>query len=432
MWELGKWMVSRTESGFFMFMFFAFIVPGATGGFFVGGFISVVFGAALFEQLSRKRAGTCLAMLPIPSQQTTRFLWFITIVFAPIVYGVIQVPIRMGAVFAGEGSWGWVALILPECIIAMGFAALIPLGRGMTSAAGTPSSAFEIEWSMKEFMSVLAFLGVMGAGWILNRNEGIRHPAYAASACAAVALVAMSYSFADRAVGINRLTRRTGSGTSPTRICRIDRFRKSGASTFFGLWLRQLAYGLYYLLALAVFIPVYIYTSDVDLNSQLPSGAIIFPMVLSQMHVLSLKDLDYRAIRSLPLRRSRQVLLILSLILPFLMPISVALLGATAYAGWPLPNAIGFVVALGGCCAVGLALSSVFGHFLGYLAGSVSTLPIALTFWYWHSPWALLLYAVFAALLWLGSYVYMFDQLCGDGAIYGKRDVIGDVVAGQE
>lgn len=427
MWELGKWMVSRDWRMASMLIFF--VVPGGNAGIFTGGFLAVLWSALILDRFSRKEAGAGLAMLPLSSRLKANLIWFMTVLLAPLLYGAIQFLVRTGALLIGEGSWQWVAQVVPECVIAMGLATMIPFARWLSPRENSPSDAWAGLTSIRGWLSTFAFFGAIVAGWVFIRSDKGVLLAYVGMVCVSAILVAISYCFAPQALGVGTMRSAKSLDTSTFNIWRRS-FRRRNRSTFFELWWDCLAYATLCIFAVVLMVPIYGRLTVADFDSDTPSLILILPWILIFSYAMRFKDMDYRVVRSLPLSRSLQVLLVLSLVLPLIMPVLAVLVAASLYFGWPIVNAIAFVAALGGCCALALPLNKTIGQFSGAIVGGILAMPVALAFWHWQSPWAMGLYVPYAILLWLGSYAYLHQNLCGDGALYGKRDVVAEVVDG--
>ncbi|GMV95305.1 MAG: hypothetical protein AMXMBFR82_50830 [Candidatus Hydrogenedentota bacterium] len=417
MWELGKWLVSRERRMASMLIFF--IHPGA------GGFIAVLWSVLVLDRISKKEAGAGLAMLPLSSRQKANLIWFMTVSLAPLLYGAIQFVIRLGALLIGEGSWQWVAQVVPECVIAMGLATVIPFARWLSPHEDSPSDAWANLTSIRGWLSTFAFVGA--AGWVFIGSDKGYLPAYVGMVCVSAVLVALSYFLAPHVLGVGTM-KSAPELAFPTFGIGRGSYKRRSALTFYGLWLDCLVFASLCVISVAVLIPVYAHLTVADVDSDTPTLVLVVPFVLVLTYSVRFKEMDYRVIRCLPLHRSQQALLVLSLVLPLIMSVLAALVAASFYFGWPVANTIACVLGLGGCCSVALPLNKTVGQPFGGIAGGILAMPLALAFWHWQSPWAIGLYLPYATLLWLGAYVYLYQNLCGDGALFGKRDVIADTV----
>ncbi|MCC6695636.1 MAG: hypothetical protein IT365_08395 [Candidatus Hydrogenedentes bacterium] len=422
LWEVAKWLLFRCDTYHFLPMIFFLIMPGGSNGLFSGGFVSILYGVSLLGRLSTTQTVIGLSTLPIPSTQWTRLLWAMSVVLYPLLYGAIQLPIRTIALVAGEGSWSWIGLILPECIIAMGLAAPLSLGLAASSGEVPYGTQRQSQWTIAGFMITAAFLGVFGVGWVMRGAEGLGDPVYATLVCISAALVAISYRFADRAVGLDALARRKGAGASPSLDVRLFGFNRSGPATFWGLWLSQFNNGIGIVFATGVGIGMMAILSPFDDTLMSSSAPYVMSVVLLIICARYQQEIDFRVLRCLPLRTSHQALLVLTFVFPLILPLGIAALCVAPYMGWPLIDALGFVVALGGCCALALAVGSVYGYLFSGVLAAIPAIPIIAILLHWHSPRALLVFGGLSAVLWLFSYSYLYKNLGGDGAVYRKRE----------
>ncbi|MCL4694080.1 MAG: hypothetical protein KJ060_16395 [Candidatus Hydrogenedentes bacterium] len=428
MWELAKWLVSRDRRMASMLIFF--VVPGGNAGIFMGGFLAVLWSALILGRVSKKEAGAALAMLPLSSRQKANLIWFITVSLAPLLYAAFQFLVRTAALVIGEGSWQWIAQVVPESVIAMGLATVIPFATWLSPREDSPSDAWSGLTSIRGWLSTFAFVGAIVAGWIFMRSETGLFLAYAGMVCVSTVLVALSYLLAPQVLGLGTM-RLAPALAFPTFVFGRGSYKRRSAFMFFGLWLDCLVSANLCVIGVAVLIPVYAHFKTVVFDYDARTFDLFLPFVLVLTYTVRFKDMDYRVIRCLPLRRSRQALLVLSLVLPFVLPVLAALVAASLYLGWPVANTAACVAALGGCCAVALPLIKTIGQHSGGIIGGILAMPLALAFWHWQSPWAMGFYIPYTILLWFGAYAYLYQNLCGDGSLYNKTDDFADMMLGR-
>jgi hypothetical protein len=425
LWELGKWLIG-IRPVFWIVSFVACLIPSVRGtSLFTVGFFAAMASESIWVLISQKRTVHALTALPVPSRQIGLAVWAVAVLFVPMLYGCIQAVLRLVGFFAGLSSWTWIVSLVPEVVVALGVGSLAFLGRAIVSS-GSSKTRLGRGFATVAGHSLIggAFMCGISLGWVFGREEGIFHPAYFSMVFAAVLVSVISHWMSASAWNLLQRNVKVVDTSNNGHRAR-DQGGPFPYVSFFGIWVYPALWVLRYMVLFAAIAFVFDFLPEGGFDWNRPNALVgMYGIFACLMFVRHYPQPDYRFIRSLPLRRWQQALLIQSFALSIVVPTSMLMVGLTVAFDWPVANTLSFLVAFAVCCQFALVLWPTIGILGVFAAGALSTPPI-----YMEGSWiGPVVYAIFSLTLWIGSYAYLYQNLCGDGALFGKRDVVAEVV----
>lgn len=435
MWELGRWMV--TPGGWLIWGAYAFcLLPLGCLSTPIFPLLAGMLGGAVVSQLVVNRAGVCLLSLPVPSEVMSRVLWFVTVVYFPLVYGAVQLPIRLAVAADGGVELSRVSLIVPDCILAGGVGAAMlltrPLWHRLPPKDGQPQYQYSLPGMilMGAYMTLLPLL----MPTVFREQGAMQRMIYGGSVVIAGVLIVASYRVASRTASIPWLIPQTADSQATLILPWMRRDSGRGTISFLDMWLTQLQIWTGYILFM---LALYSVVSRVQFGvwAEPPGGSrmIVFPIALIPLFMFfpHYTVMDYRVIRCLPLRRWQQAMLVFSFELPLILPVSVVLLAVGFCSAWPALDVISFLLAYGASCTLMTSLRASFKA-VGLIVAIVLGCGVLMPYPMMDSPWTPAIHAVCAIVFGSFAFVNLYRDLCGDGSLYRKQDDFADWVAGRE
>ncbi|MCC6698757.1 MAG: hypothetical protein IT365_24245 [Candidatus Hydrogenedentes bacterium] len=434
MWELGRWMV--TPGGLPIWGAYAFcLLPLGCLSTPIFPLLVGILGGTVVSQLAANRAGACLLSLPVPSEVMSRVLWFVTVVYFPLVYGTVQLPIRLAVAADGGIELSRVSLIMPDCILAGGVGAAMLLTRPLWHRSPPKDGQPRYQYSLPGMILMGAYMILLPLLIpTLYKEQGtMQRMIYGGSVVIAGVLIVASYRVAGRTASIPWLIPQTAENQATLTLPWMRRDSGRGTISFLDMWLTQLQIWTGYILfMLALYSVVSWVQSEVWAEPSGSSRLLVVPIAVIPLILFfpPYTALGYRVIRCLPLRRWQQVMLVFSFALPLVLPVSVVLLAVGLYSAWPVLDVISFLLAYGASCTLMISLGASFKSLGLAVAGLGSS--VLMLYPMIDSPWNSAIYLACAAVFGSVAYVNLYRDLCGDGSLYRKRDDFADWIAGRD
>ncbi len=398
-----------------------------------------VLGLSVTAIFAASRSGRCLSALPIPAAQLSWTLWFIVVVYFPLIYGIAQTPVRLLIALGFGTEASRFTYIVPDCILAMGVGAVLYFTGPIVIRPFTEERAGH--WFILGAPAIGALFGVLivllmdPIARIHEKAHSAAIPSYAILVVAAGVFTVLSGIQAARSSAGEWLASRKQQDL-PTETVRWGSRRASQTpASFWTMWIVRLQFPALYAILLGVILPIaMIRPWENGFDDAWIVYGVIAPVLLI-MFSLDSSGIELllpgpRAVRSLPLRRWQQTALILSFVVPETLPGVVVLVGYTLLFSLSPSLVCTFLIALTATLAMRISFTATLQS-TGSSRASLLIVPVVLPFISGNTTWLPILYVAWGIACWRIAFQNLHQSLLRGGSVYSTLHESAQRMAGR-